>query len=146
VAGRSAFDSNARSNRVATAEQRSKESDLGSIGSKETRIKTSAVRVALLLLIVEPAFAQAPGNAQLVDMVTRMARIGRASSPTFSPDGKRIAFVSDLNGVPQVWMAPVNGGALTQITKSDDPVWTRDPVAEGRLALTVSLNKVSVTR
>jgi len=84
-------------------------------------MKTFAVGIPLLLLVVEPAFAQTPPTDELVDMVTRMARIGRASSPTFSPDGKRIAFISDLNGVPQVWMAPVDGGAPTQITKSEDP-------------------------
>src|SRR3954471_700008 len=84
-------------------------------------MKSMAVRLVLVLLAIPPtAFAQTT-NTQLVDMVTRMARIGRASSPTFSPDGKRIAFISDLNGVPQVWMGPVDGGAPTQITKSDDP-------------------------
>ena len=48
--------------------------------------------------------SRATKSAQLVEMVTRMAKIGRASSPTFSPDGTRLAFVSDQTGVPQVWV------------------------------------------
>ena len=40
----------------------------------------------------------------------RMARIGHAFSPSFSPDGKQITFVSDLNGTPQVWIVPKKGG------------------------------------
>ena len=85
-------------------------------------MKVCALPALLLLLIMNTAAAQAPKNPQLVDMVTRMARIGRASSPSFSPDGKRMAFVSDSSGIPQVWIAPVEGGAPTQVTKSDDPI------------------------
>ena len=42
--------------------------------------------------------------------VARMAKIRGCWSPSFSPDGSRIAFVSDLNGVPQVWTVSSNGG------------------------------------
>jgi dipeptidyl aminopeptidase/acylaminoacyl peptidase len=84
-----------------------------------------AIRVLSLLLVcacLESAgFAQAP-NPQLTEMVTRMARIGRAFSPSFSPDGKRIAFVSDLNGVPQIWIVPAAGGQPTMLGGGDDPV------------------------
>src|SRR6476660_1300996 len=94
-------------------------------------MKSNLVRAALFLLVVpHSAAAQAAKNAQLVEMVTRMAKIGRAASPTFSPDGTRIAFVSDRTGVPQVWVAAVDGGAPLQITKGDDPVgrviWSPD--------------------
>ena len=51
-----------------------------------------------------------------------MAKIGRAGSPTFSPDGKRLAFVSDLTGVPQVWVTAAGGGAAVQVTKGDNPI------------------------
>jgi dipeptidyl aminopeptidase/acylaminoacyl peptidase len=85
-------------------------------------MKVCALPAVLLLLIINTTAAQAPKNPQLVDMVTRMARIGRASSPSFSPDGKRMAFVSDSSGIPQVWIAPVEGGAPTQVTKGNDPI------------------------
>ena|SRR3989442_13548778 len=78
--------------------------------------------VLLLLLVAQTAFAQTTKNTQLADMVTRMAKIGRASSPTFSPDGTRLAFVSDQTGVPQVWVIAIDGGAPLQVTKGADPV------------------------
>jgi tricorn protease len=36
--------------------------------------------------------------------------------PRFSPDGERIAFVSDRTGSPQVFVMPVSGGEAKQIT------------------------------
>jgi dipeptidyl aminopeptidase/acylaminoacyl peptidase len=54
--------------------------------------------------------------------VARMARIGACWSPSFSPDGTRLAFVSDLNGVPQIWVVPVDGGWPELITALDDPI------------------------
>jgi dipeptidyl aminopeptidase/acylaminoacyl peptidase len=58
----------------------------------------------------------------LTTAVTRMARIGRCGSPSFSPDGKTLAFVCDLSGVPQVWTAPSEGGWPALVTTLDDPV------------------------
>src|SRR3954469_14465363 len=83
------------------------------------------MRRNLLLLFVVilfsiTLFAQTP--AELASLVTRMAKVGRAGSPTFSPDGKRLAFVSDLNGVPQIWVVPTEGGWPTLITNDNDPV------------------------
>jgi Tol biopolymer transport system component len=94
-------------------------------------MKSIVLRAALLLATIAPtAFAQTAKSAQLVDMVTRMAKIGRASSPTFSPDGTRLAFVSDRTGVPQVWVTAVDGGAPVQVTTGDDPIgrvtWSPD--------------------
>jgi dipeptidyl aminopeptidase/acylaminoacyl peptidase len=85
-----------------------------------------AIHVSSLLLVCvfleSAAFGQAPKNTQLAEMVSRMARIGRAFAPSFSPDGKRIAFVSDLNGVPQIWIVPAAGGQPTMVSGGDDPV------------------------
>src|SRR5215813_4336462 len=41
---------------------------------------------------------------------------GSHRSATFSPDGQRIAFISDAAGVPQVWITNLSGGSPTQIT------------------------------
>ena len=59
---------------------------------------------------------------ELTTAVSLMARIGRCGSPTFSPDGKTMAFVCDVSGVPQVWSAPIDGGWPTQVTALEDPV------------------------
>jgi dipeptidyl aminopeptidase/acylaminoacyl peptidase len=54
--------------------------------------------------------------------VERLARVGRVSSPTFSPDGRNVALVSDLSGVPQVWIVPAGGGWPRAVTLGNDPV------------------------
>lgn len=54
--------------------------------------------------------------------VAAMARIGACWSPTFSPDGTRIACVSNLSGLPQVWIVPVEGGWPRLVTALDDQV------------------------
>jgi dipeptidyl aminopeptidase/acylaminoacyl peptidase len=80
--------------------------------------------------------AIAPGSARQADprpraddrhadtamLVERMARVGRAYSPTFSPDGTQLALVSDLNGIPQLWVMPTAGGWPRLVTAGSDPV------------------------
>lgn len=58
----------------------------------------------------------------LESTVRRMARIGRCFSPSFSPDASQLAFVSDLNGLPQVWTVPTEGGWPRLTTALDDQV------------------------
>lgn len=60
----------------------------------------------------------------LEESVSLMAKVGSCGSPSFSPDGKRIAFISNMSGSPQVWMVPTEGGWPTQLTALDDPVGT----------------------
>jgi Tol biopolymer transport system component len=59
-----------------------------------------------------------------------MAKIASATSPSFSPDGKRIAYVSNLNGMPQIWIVDAAGGYPQLVTAFDDPVgfveWSPD--------------------
>ncbi len=55
-------------------------------------------------------------------MVARMAKVGSCSSPSFSPDGRRIAFVTNLSGLPQVWTVDAEGGWPEPVTALDDPV------------------------
>ncbi|HET6313755.1 MAG TPA: S9 family peptidase [Chloroflexia bacterium] len=62
--------------------------------------------------------------------VARMGKIGSCMLPSFSPDGGRIAFVSNLSGVPQVWTVPTAGGWPELVTALDDQVlkveWSPD--------------------
>ena len=37
-------------------------------------------------------------------------------SPRFAPDGKRLAFVSDRSGTPQVYVTDVQGSAPVRLT------------------------------
>ncbi|MCL4864393.1 MAG: PD40 domain-containing protein [Gemmatimonadales bacterium] len=51
--------------------------------------------------------------------------------PRFSPDGKRVAFVSDRSGGDNVWLLDVTTGDTTQLTRGNDnlyvsPEWTPD--------------------
>jgi TolB protein len=43
-------------------------------------------------------------------------QIGR---PTWSPDGKSIAFISNMSGRNNIWLVPAEGGFPTQLTVSD---------------------------
>jgi dipeptidyl aminopeptidase/acylaminoacyl peptidase len=68
------------------------------------------------------AAAAPPPADELTRRVTLLAGVGRSSSPSFSPDGNRVAFVSDLAGVPQAFVMPTRGGWPVQITSGADPV------------------------
>ncbi|HEX7418586.1 MAG TPA: S9 family peptidase [Thermoanaerobaculia bacterium] len=67
----------------------------------------------------------------LESRVAALAKIGSASSPAFSPDGKRIAFISTMSGSPQMWIVASNGGWPDQITTLDDPVTNIDWSPDG---------------
>lgn len=66
----------------------------------------------------------------LTTLVARMARIGSCWSPSFAPDGTRIAFISNLSGLPQVWTVSTKGGWPELITALDDQIpgvaWSPD--------------------
>ncbi len=54
------------------------------------------------------------------------------SQPVFSPDGRRIAFVSDRSGNENLWIADADGGNPRQLSQIDDnteftsPAWSPD--------------------
>src|SRR5215472_7353237 len=49
---------------------------------------------------------------------------------TWSPDGKQIAFVTNISGRNNIWLVPATGGWPTQLTISDQrqsaPAWSPD--------------------
>jgi dipeptidyl aminopeptidase/acylaminoacyl peptidase len=65
--------------------------------------------------------AAAPSD-ELAEQVARMGAIGFSYGGVFSPDGQRIAFVSNASGVPNVWMAETDGSGLGQVTDSADQI------------------------
>lgn len=48
--------------------------------------------------------------------------IKSAVSPTFSPDGNTIAFLSNATGVFQLYLVPQQGGEVEQLTMVDEPI------------------------
>jgi dipeptidyl aminopeptidase/acylaminoacyl peptidase len=52
----------------------------------------------------------------------RFLHIRSSHSPAFSPDGERLAFISDLTGVPQAWTIGRGGGWPSRITFTDERV------------------------
>src|SRR3989441_5716538 len=53
-----------------------------------------------------------------------------SSSPRWSPDGERLAFISARDGENQIWTIDVSSGALKKITSistgAGDPIWSPD--------------------
>ncbi len=93
---------------------------------------------ALAAWQARPAASSRGGDSDTAVLIDRMARIGRAFAPSFSPDGRQVALISDLTGIPQVWIVPTAGGWPRLVTNGDDPVgrvrWS--PTADW-LAITV---------
>ena len=95
--------------------------------------------VALALLFAASSSAAASGADDLEARVAAMARVGGAWSPSFSPDGARVAFVSNLTGQPQVFTVSAAGGFPELVTSLDDPVGqVRWSPAGGLLAFTAA--------
>ncbi|MGB8324335.1 MAG: hypothetical protein WCE52_15355, partial [Candidatus Acidiferrum sp.] len=53
------------------------------------------------------------------------------SQPRFSPDGKKLAFISDRGGSENLWISDIDGSHAKQLSRDDQsefasPVWTSD--------------------
>jgi len=54
---------------------------------------------------------------------------GNNTQPAVSPDGSRIAFVSNRSGAPHIWLMDADGGNVSQLTNGTDdgsPNWSPD--------------------
>jgi dipeptidyl aminopeptidase/acylaminoacyl peptidase len=82
-------------------------------------------------LWIVPASGSAPAR-QLTNMEPG-DRLVRDSSPRWSPDGSKIAFLSNRSGKEQVWILPANGGEAYRLSGMEDPVseiaWSPDGAA-----------------
>ena len=83
--------------------------------------------------ITDPKQISSKPNAQVeprsltIEKLYMTRQIGR---PTWSPDGKNIAFISNMSGRNNLWVVPAEGGFPTQLTVSDQrqtaPTWSPD--------------------
>ena len=77
---------------------------------------------ASFLLLCATAAPSQSAPTDVARTVEAIAKIRSATSPSFSPDGKRIAFISNASGIPQVWVMSASGGEPKQLTNLQDPV------------------------
>lgn len=56
-----------------------------------------------------------------------------ASAPAWSPDGKRLAFLSNRDGKQQIYVMPIGGGEAWQLTNHDTDVNSFDWVLDGAI-------------
>jgi dipeptidyl aminopeptidase/acylaminoacyl peptidase len=71
--------------------------------------------LAILLLAAAGASAQSYTIQQYLN-------IKSANSPTFSPDAKQIAYLTNVTGTQQIWLADLVGGKPRQLTNYDDNI------------------------
>jgi dipeptidyl aminopeptidase/acylaminoacyl peptidase len=100
-------------------------------------VKYLVLALALALAAnVPPAFAQ---SGDVAAKVEALGRINSATSPSLSPDGRRLAYLSNVSGSPQIWVHNLRTNSSVQITNLPDPVgsvfWSPDA---NRLAYSVA--------
>src|SRR6266496_5552471 len=60
------------------------------------------------------------GNSEPRQLTTKES----SSQPAWSPDGKQIAFVRSIDGKPQIFLLPIDGGEATQLFFFNDTATT----------------------
>jgi dipeptidyl aminopeptidase/acylaminoacyl peptidase len=83
--------------------------------------------------VTDPQKISSKPNAQVeprsltIEKLYMTRQIGR---PTWSPDGNRVAFISNMSGRNNLWLVPAEGGWPVQLTVSDQrqasPAWSPD--------------------
>jgi dipeptidyl aminopeptidase/acylaminoacyl peptidase len=95
--------------------------------------ETAAQTLPAPQAVTDPKKVSSKPNAQVeprsltIEKLYMTRQIGGA---TWSPDGKTIAFISNMSGRNNVWLVPAEGGWPTQLTISDQrqssPAWSPD--------------------
>jgi dipeptidyl aminopeptidase/acylaminoacyl peptidase len=98
-------------------------------------ILTPAQLLPLPPVITDPKQITSKPNAQVEQnqqslSVERLYMTRSVGATAWSPDGKTIAFVSNISGRNNIWLDPAEGGWPTQLTVSDQrqtsPTWSPD--------------------
>jgi len=77
---------------------------------------------AALMASTGPLWAQ---TSEIAARVAALGKINSATSPSLSPDGRSIAFLSNASGSPQIWIGPLGDArSARQLTDLPDPVGT----------------------
>ena len=82
--------------------------------------------------ITDPKQVTSKSNAQVEKSLSieKLYMTRNVGSTTWSPDGKSIAFISNISGRNNIWVVPSTGGWPTQLTISDQrqssPTWSPD--------------------
>ena len=84
-------------------------------------MRSTSQLISLFIVLVVVSF-DVSGQGDMVAKIEAMAKVGACYSPSFSPDGSEIAFISNITGTPQLWKIPSTGGWPIQLTNFDDPV------------------------
>ena len=84
-------------------------------------------------VITDPRQIQSRGNPEVQQWqlsIEKLYMIRRVGGTAWSPDGKQIAFISNISGRNNLWLAPAEGGWPVQLTISDQrqasPAWSPD--------------------
>jgi dipeptidyl aminopeptidase/acylaminoacyl peptidase len=84
-------------------------------------------------VITEPRQIQSKGNPGVQQWqlsIEKLFMVRRVGGAAWSPDGKQIAFISNISGRNNLWLAPAEGGWPVQLTISDQrqaqPAWSPD--------------------
>ncbi len=89
---------------------------------------TAAILATVVMIWKFAAPAPAPQTAMHFSAVTDFP--GVQAQPSFSPDGRSVAFVSNHSGHYDIYVALISGGSLVQITKDPNlkshPAWSPD--------------------
>jgi len=82
--------------------------------------------------VTDPKQITAKPNAQVERnlSIEKLYMTRQVGGPTWSPDGKTVAFISNLSGRNNLWLVPAEGGWPMQLTVSDQrqtsPAWSPD--------------------
>ena len=82
--------------------------------------------------VTDPKQIASTPNAQVERnlSIEKLYMTRQVGGPTWSPDGKTVAFISNLSGRNNLWLVPAEGGWPMQLTVSDQrqtsPTWSPD--------------------